>query len=80
MDLVGLDLIERIHAYLLADLSSAKKPLQGLVDRIKGENLGLKTGRGFYDWKDRDGEKLIARRDAQIVNQLEFLKKLDGDS
>jgi len=79
MDLVGLDLIERIHTYLLADLSGAKKPLPGLTDRIKQDNLGLKTGRGFYDWKDRDGDKLIERRDAQIVNQLEFLKKRDKD-
>ena len=80
MDLVGLDLIERIHTYLLTDLSGAKQPLQGLADRVKQDNLGLKTGRGFYDWKDRDGDKLIERRDAQIVNQLEFLKKLDADA
>ena len=80
MDLVGLDLIERIHAYLLADLSDDKQPLQGLVGKIKQDNHGLKTGKGFYDWKGRAGEKLIARRDAQIVNQLEFLKKLDVDS
>ena len=80
MDLVGLDLIERIHTYLLADLSGAKQPLQGLADRVKQDNLGLKTGRGFYDWKDRDGDKLIERRDAQIVNQLDFLKKLDADA
>jgi 3-hydroxybutyryl-CoA dehydrogenase len=80
MDLVGLDLIERIHDYLLADLSSTKKPLQGLTDRIKRDHLGMKTGRGFYDWEHRDGGELIAKRDAQIVNQLEFLKKLDADS
>ncbi len=80
MDLVGLDLIERIHAYLLADLCDAEQPLQGLVDRIKEGNLGMKTGRGFYDWEQRDGDRLIERRDAQIVNQLEFLKKLDRDS
>jgi 3-hydroxybutyryl-CoA dehydrogenase len=80
MDLVGLDLIERIHAYLLADLSGAKEPLKGLADRVKQDDLGLKTGRGFYDWKERDGDQLIERRDAQIVNQLEFLKELDADS
>ncbi len=80
MDLVGLDLIERIHEYLLADLSDAKEPLKGLVERVKQDNLGLKTGMGFYRWSGRDGDKLIERRDAQIVNQLEFLKKLDTDS
>jgi 3-hydroxybutyryl-CoA dehydrogenase len=80
MDLVGLDLIERIHAYLLADLSDAEKPLPGLTDRIRQDQLGMKTGRGFYDWEERDGDELTARRDAQIVHQLDFLKKLGADS
>ena len=36
---------------------------------------GIKSGRGFYDWSDRDAAELIERRDAQIVRQLNYLKE-----
>ena len=68
MDLVGLDLIERIHQYLLADLSDAHGPLPVLAERVADGRLGMKSGAGFYDWQVRDGPGLIARRDRQIVH------------
>ena len=77
MDLVGLDLIETIHQYLLADLSKETEPLRDLQERIEQGRLGMKSGMGFYDWNTRDGEALIERRDLQIVRQLAFLKELD---
>jgi 3-hydroxybutyryl-CoA dehydrogenase len=76
MDLVGLDLIERIHEYLLADLSDADRPLPALAERVAEGRLGMKSGEGFHDWRRRDAAGLIARRDRQIVHQLAFLKEL----
>lgn len=75
MDLVGLDLVEQIHEYLLADLSGAKGPLPELVSKVKANDLGMKSGVGFYDWQKRDQNALIERRDKQIINQLNYLKK-----
>lgn len=76
MDLVGLDLIERIHDYLLADLSAADRPLAALSERVAAGQLGMKSGTGFYDWSQRDPAELIELRDRQIVHQLDFLKEL----
>jgi len=77
MDLVGLDLIKRIHEYLLADLSAASAPLEELERLVERQDLGVKTGKGFYDWRVRDGKEAIDRRDRQIVRQLAFLKELE---
>jgi 3-hydroxybutyryl-CoA dehydrogenase len=78
MDLVGLDLVQRIHEYLLVDLADADAPQASLVERIKHNALGMKSGQGFYDWSQRNGQTLIEQRNRQIVQQLHFLKELDA--
>jgi 3-hydroxybutyryl-CoA dehydrogenase len=77
MDLVGLDLIERVQQYLLADLADNHGPSEYLVDRVRQGNLGTKTGQGFYDWRSRKAEELVEKRAAQIVHQLKFLDELE---
>ena len=77
MDLVGLDLIERIHEYLLADLADNHGPSKQLRDNVAQGRLGVKSRVGFYDWRARKPEVLVEQRDTQIVHQLEFLKALD---
>lgn len=77
MDLVGLDLIERIHQYLLDDIADNHGPSELLAENVRQQRLGMKTDQGFYDWKTRSGEELIERRDKQIVRQLSYLKGLE---
>jgi 3-hydroxybutyryl-CoA dehydrogenase len=76
MDLVGLDAVERIHTYLLPDLARNVEPSPCLSAQVNAGALGMKTGRGFYDWTRRDPRRVLENRDAQIVRQLEFLKQI----
>lgn len=78
MDLVGLDLIETIHSYLLADLADNHGPAPYLTESVRRRHLGMKSGRGFYDWGSRDAAEVVQRRDRQIVHQIAFLKELGG--
>ncbi len=73
MDLVGLDLVETIHKYLLADLAVNPKPGRLLEEMVRDSKLGMKTGSGFYDWTKRDPQALIEARDQQIVRELKRL-------
>ncbi len=73
MDLIGLDAAERVQSYLLPELAVNREPSRCLSDKVASGDLGLKTGRGFYDWSKRDARKLIEERDEQIVRQLKFL-------
>jgi len=77
MDLVGLDLIERIHEYLLVDLADNHAPSQYLQDSVAQGRLGVKSGAGFYDWRARDPAELVQKRDVQVVRQLAALRQLD---
>jgi len=70
-DMVGLDLGIRVVDYVTRDLNNepgAPRLMRQMVER--GE-LGVKTGKGFYDWSKRDPEEVRARRDNFV---LEFLK------
>ena len=76
MDLVGLDLIKTIHDYLCADLADDKATLPLHEEMVKRGDLGMKSGRGFYDWQKHDGAALLQRRDQQIVRQLAYLREI----
>lgn len=75
-DLGGLDVILSIHEYLLSDLDSSKRP-QALIRRLVGEgSLGVKSGRGFYDWTTKDAADLAHRRDEELIARVKSLRDL----
>jgi 3-hydroxybutyryl-CoA dehydrogenase len=73
-DLGGLDVVAAIHEYLLADLDCSKGPQTRLRELIEEGHLGVKTGRGFYDWASRDAEELSRRRDEELIARLKTLR------
>jgi 3-hydroxybutyryl-CoA dehydrogenase len=77
MDLVGLDLIEKIHQYLLKDIADNHQPSQLLLDMVREGHLGLKSDKGFYDWEERNAQDLIERRDQQIIHQLATIAEFE---
>jgi 3-hydroxybutyryl-CoA dehydrogenase len=76
MDLVGLDLLASIQRYLLADLADTKTTPAAVEERRAAGHTGMRAGKGFHDWSDRDPAALVAARDAQIVRQLAALREL----
>lgn len=78
MDLVGLELLSQIQSYLLADLSNATGVMPAVRERLEKGDVGMRSGRGFHDWSERDPAGITSRRDKQIVNQLKFLRSLDS--
>ena len=76
MDLVGLELVHTIQTYLFPELAVDTQPQPPVQSRLQEGSLGMKSGHGFYDWRIRDPEALLERRDRQIVRQLEFLREM----
>lgn len=69
-DLAGLDVKLSIEEYLLKDLDRSTEPSRLLRDKVAQGDLGVKTGRGFYDWSARDVEKLSAERDRALLARV----------
>ena len=60
MDLIGLDTIYNIeNSYYYASGEERDKPPKKLKDMIDAGNLGMKTGKGFYDGYDSESGNLL---------------------
>ncbi len=70
LDMSGLDLIIAIQSYLYPDLCDSHTPLPLLADGIARGELGVKTGRGLYDWVERDAEELRRERDLFLMARM----------
>jgi 3-hydroxybutyryl-CoA dehydrogenase len=60
-DLVGLDLTESIHEYVLPHLDRSIAPAAGLAARVERGDLGAKSGRGWLDWPNGEAERTRER-------------------
>jgi 3-hydroxybutyryl-CoA dehydrogenase len=74
-DLGGLDVVLAIHRYLLPDLDVSPEPHPYLEELVEKGRLGVKSGRGFYDWTDRNPAALRAARDEELVRRLRLLQQ-----
>ncbi|HHY13697.1 MAG TPA: 3-hydroxyacyl-CoA dehydrogenase family protein [Thermoanaerobacterales bacterium] len=72
-DLAGLDIFYDISSYLWNEISDAKEPSEMLTKLVEEGNLGVKSGKGFYDYSDGKGEEAMRRRDKAFYKTLREL-------
>lgn len=79
LDAIGLDLGISVQDTVLPDICAERHSntyLKNLVDEGK---LGVKSKQGFYDWKVRDIEKEIRKRDQFIIETVKLVTRLDKE-
>ena len=76
MDLAGHDLGYEVEKYLFPELCSDLKPLNVLKRMVHDGSLGVKTGKGFYEWNDAKIKNVMNRRDAGLLELIKLRKKL----
>ncbi|WP_328797106.1 3-hydroxyacyl-CoA dehydrogenase family protein [Limosilactobacillus urinaemulieris] len=69
-DLGGLDVFKNISSYLYADLANETGTDPALAKKVSQNELGLKTGKGFFDWQGDAGKKIVKQRDQALLDQL----------
>jgi 3-hydroxybutyryl-CoA dehydrogenase len=70
LDVVGLDMIAAIGDSIVPDLSREPINPHLLRQRIADGQLGVKTGRGLYDWSARSAADVVAARDRFLLERL----------
>lgn len=75
VDTVGVDLCESVQNTVLPEISDRNCAADKFRELTEKNNLGVKTGKGFYDWSVKDNQALQTLRDRYIVNSLQFLRK-----
>jgi len=73
-DFNGLDTHLSIAEYLYADLEDSKTPLAFLKDRVDAGDYGIKTGKGFFDWRDKDVAAVQRDKNERLIATLKLLR------
>jgi 3-hydroxybutyryl-CoA dehydrogenase len=70
----GLDTHIGAAQTIYPDLEDAREPLPILREKVAKGELGIKTGKGFYDWTSKDVAEVRKHKGQQLVNLLKFLQ------
>jgi 3-hydroxybutyryl-CoA dehydrogenase len=70
-DVVGLDTVLAIQTYMCQALCNHTEAGKLLQDTVASGDLGVKSGRGFYDWSKRDTESTVKQRDEFLIRMLQ---------
>ncbi|MBP1749196.1 MAG: hbd2 [Deltaproteobacteria bacterium] len=70
-DMGGLDIFNIISSYLFPVLCNTSEPSPLMQELVKKGDLGMKSGRGFYDFTPEMKEKIIKLRTETLLYFLE---------
>jgi 3-hydroxybutyryl-CoA dehydrogenase len=73
-DLGGLDVTREVQKTILPHLDSSTAPSALLEEKIKAGHLGIKTGRGFFDWPKERVERTVRERDRLLLNLIRLVR------
>jgi len=79
-DLGGLDVFYNISSYLFKELSDAHEPPGYFRDLVQENRLGLKTGRGIYNYDGRSMENILRMRDLYFIRQWKLIQEVQNES
>lgn len=73
-DFIGLDTSERVSNTLYKVLSNSGDASPGLSEKVARGELGLKSGKGWYDYSDRSRAEVFLERDEKLMRQLDLFR------
>lgn len=74
-DYTGLDLALAFERNPSIRLVSKERKPKTLSRLVKQGCLGVKSGRGFYDYTSKNIEDVLEKRDRKLINLLKFLRE-----
>jgi 5-formyl-3-hydroxy-2-methylpyridine 4-carboxylate dehydrogenase len=67
LDVAGLDIYQAVAGYLNADLDVSRDVPRYISEKTKAKHLGMKTGKGIFDYTPEKAQQLRAARAAKMV-------------
>jgi enoyl-CoA hydratase/3-hydroxyacyl-CoA dehydrogenase len=68
-DMTGIDISYHVLDYMHDELGAAYEPAPIMEEKVENEELGQKTGKGFYDYDDGDGADIPTDQISDEVQQ-----------
>lgn len=69
-DFIGLDTAYRVSNNVFKGLSNATQASDELGEKVERGELGVKSGKGWYDYSGQTKEEIFAKRDRKLLQQL----------
>jgi 3-hydroxybutyryl-CoA dehydrogenase len=77
-DISGLTIHAKAQQAIVPHLAHDHTPSPWVQQMIAGGDLGLKTGRGFYDWANCDAKAVSSQAAQRVEAVLAFLKQMQA--
>src|SRR5262245_27747483 len=74
-DLAGLEMHAQAQRSIVPTLCHTGVPNAYLQDMVARGDVGIRSGRGFYDWRNRDGAATQRRASDRLQRLLAYLEK-----
>jgi len=74
VDIVGIDVYYSVSSYLNKHLSNTAEASSWIGSKVTNNELGMKTGKGFYTWSDEDRKKTLAELNARLLQLIKGSK------
>jgi len=74
MDFIGLDTVAFACAGIFPDLSNETRVPAIITEKVRRGELGVKTGRGFYNY-EKHSEETLEKRQTVLLEQLKLWRK-----
>ena len=73
-DMIGLDTSARVSANLFKTLTNRTEPSSTLLDKVNKGELGIKTGKGWYDYHGKTRTEVLDEINRRLLKQLVLFK------
>jgi 3-hydroxyacyl-CoA dehydrogenase len=76
-DMIGLDTSARVSANVFKLLSSKTEPSPVLLEKVKKGELGIKSGKGWYDYSGKTREEVNDTINRRLLKQLALFRSVE---
>ena len=76
-DWIGLDFSKGVMSRFAKSLDNSTEPAPVLLEKVKRGELGVKSGRGWYDWTGRSREEIIDSQNRRLIPRWVSFKELE---
>lgn len=77
-DLIGLDTCARVSKNVFKMLSTRTDPSPSVLEKVEKGELGIKTGKGWYDYSGSTREEIADKINRRLLKQLALFKQVEG--
>jgi 3-hydroxybutyryl-CoA dehydrogenase len=71
-DMIGLDIAMTVSGRVFKGLSNATEPSPILVEKVRKGELGIKSGKGWYDYSGKTRMEVLEEKNLRLLPQLKL--------